>query len=87
MTKSIELFLIFRYNLEKGDGRMYKINEVTRQIDSGKEIKFYGIESECVCYKELSSKAERVKELCDLFNSLDIDKRHIDCIIDDFLNS
>ncbi len=63
---------------------MYKINKVTNIIKDGEEIDFYGVESELLCYSDISSNKKAVEELCKLLNAVNADKSNIEYIIDDF---
>lgn len=65
---------------------MYKLNTIKRVVGE-KEIVFYGIESEDVNYPDISSNKDKMENLCNLCNSLDVDSRQIKDIIDDLLAS
>ena len=66
---------------------MYKIVSISKDINSGKTVIFYGIKSEKVCFPDLSSDKEAVENLCRQCNALKIDEAQIFYIIDDFINS
>ncbi len=58
----------------------------------GEAVTLYGIrvfsENKLAAeYTDITEKQEKIKELCALFNKNDIDRKHIDDIIEDFADS
>ena len=66
---------------------MYTVEESLFKDESGKEYTLFGIASEEISYKGLSSDKERVNNLCDACNRLNVSTFELPYIIDDFLNS
>ena len=66
---------------------MYTINKRTIIDENKKQHVLYGIENEKVSYNELNSDKEKVENLCEVCNRLNVSLDELPYILDDFLNS
>ena len=65
--------------------QMYKVITTVIKDEDNKEISSYGIKSDNLVFKDISTDYKKINQLCALCNKLELSELHIKDVIDDFL--